>query len=63
MCHSTEQAKKRKKLRIVHLSGRWGAQQVPPLRSPEFLSRLVALANFMRLSLMKAAHVDLSGAA
>jgi hypothetical protein len=33
-------------------------KQVPPLRSPEFLSRLVALANFMRLSLMKAAHVD-----
>ncbi len=28
--------------------------------TPEFLSRLVALANFMRLSLMKAAHVDLS---
>jgi hypothetical protein len=38
-------------------------QQVPPLRSPEFLSRLVALANFMRLSLMKAAHVDLSDVA
>ncbi len=28
--------------------------------TPEFLSRLVALANFMQLSLMKAAHVDLS---
>ena len=38
-------------------------KQVPPLRSPEFLSRLVALANFMRLSLMKAAHVDLSDVA
>ena len=25
-------------------------------RTPDFLSRLVALANFMRLSLMKAAH-------
>jgi hypothetical protein len=37
--------------------------QIPPLRSPEFLSRLVALANFMRLSLMKAAHVDLSDVA
>ena len=35
-------------------------QQVPPLRSPEFLSRLVALANFMRSSLRKTAHVDLS---
>ena len=41
----------------------WGERQVPPLRSPEFLSRLVALANFMRLSLMKAAHVDLSDVA
>ncbi len=37
-----------------------GAQQIPPLRSPEFLLKLMALANFMRLSLMKAAHVDLS---
>ncbi len=34
--------------------------QISPLRYAEFLSRLVALANFMRLSLMKAAHVDLS---
>ena len=33
------------------------------LRFPEFLSRLVALADFMRLSLMKAAHVDLSDVA
>jgi hypothetical protein len=41
------------------LFGRWGAQQVPPLRSPEFLSRLVALADFMRSSLEKTAHVDL----
>ena len=38
-------------------------QQVPPLRYPEFLSRLMALANFMRLSLRKAAHVDLSDGA
>ncbi len=37
-----------------------GAPQIPPLRYPEFLSKLMALANFMRLSLMKAAHVDLS---
>ena len=37
-----------------------GAPQIPPLRSPEFLSRLVALANFMRSSLTKTAHVDLS---
>ena len=37
--------------------------QISPLRYPEFLSRLVALAVLMRLSLMKAAHVDLSGAA
>ena len=39
------------------------SQTVAPLRSPEFLSRLVALADFMRLSLMKAAHVDLSDVA
>jgi hypothetical protein len=31
--------------------------------SPDFLSRLVALANFMRLSLRKAAHAAISGAA
>ena len=40
----------------------WGkgkTKQVPPLRSPEFLSRLVALANFMRSSSEKTAHVDL----
>jgi hypothetical protein len=30
--------------------------QVPPLRYPGFLSNLVALANLMRLSLLKAAH-------
>jgi hypothetical protein len=30
--------------------------QVPPLRYSGFLSNLVALANFMRLSLPKAAH-------
>ena len=40
-----------------------GALQIPPLRSPEFLSRLVALANFMRSSLTKTAHVDLSDGA
>jgi hypothetical protein len=32
-------------------------------RTPDFLSRLVALANFMRLSLMKAAHAVVFGAA
>jgi hypothetical protein len=42
---------------------RLSTQQVPPLRSPAFLSRMVALANLMRLSLMKAAHVDLSDVA
>jgi len=31
--------------------------------SPDFLLNLVALANFMRLSLLKAAHVALSCAA
>ncbi len=38
-------------------------KQVPPLRYPEFLSRLVALAKFMRSSLTKTAHVDLSDVA
>ena len=38
-------------------------EQIPPLRYPEFTSRLAALANFMRVSLMKAAHVDLSDVA
>ena len=37
--------------------------QISPLRSPEFLLRLMALAGFMRLSLMKAALVDLSDVA
>jgi hypothetical protein len=32
-------------------------------RTPDFLSRLVALANFMRLSLMKAADAVVFGAA
>jgi len=29
---------------------------------PDFLTRSLALANFMRLSLMKAAHVGVGGA-
>jgi hypothetical protein len=33
-----------------------------PRRTPDFLSSLLALANFMRLSLMKAAHADIGGA-
>jgi hypothetical protein len=32
-------------------------------RTPDFLSRLVALSNSIRLSLMKAAHAVLSDAA
>ena len=36
--------------------------QISPLRSPDFLLNLVALVNFMRLSLTKAAHVVVSGA-
>jgi hypothetical protein len=36
--------------------------QIPPLRYPGFLSSLVALANFMRLSLKKAAHAAIVGA-
>ena len=40
-------------------------QQVPPLRyaPPDFLWNLLALANFMLLSLLKAAHAAMSGAA
>jgi hypothetical protein len=34
-----------------------------PSASPDFLLNLVALANFMRLSLLKGAHVALSCAA
>jgi hypothetical protein len=34
-----------------------------PSASPDFLSNLVALANFMRLSLWKGAHATLSCAA
>jgi hypothetical protein len=34
-----------------------------PSASPDFLLDLVALANFMRLSLLKGAHVALSSAA
>jgi hypothetical protein len=30
---------------------------------PDFLSNFLALANFMRLSLMKAAHANMVGAA
>ena len=38
-------------------------QQVPPLRfaPPDFLSRSVALASFMLLSVTKAAHAAVSG--
>ncbi len=39
-----------------------GARAVEGL-PPDFLSSLLALANFMRLSLLKAAHSDLFGAA
>ena len=39
------------------------ALQIPPLRSPDFLFNLVALMNFMCLSLRRGAHVDMSGAA
>jgi hypothetical protein len=44
---------------------RKGPQNCRSLRyaTPNFLLRLVALMSFMRLSLMKAAHVALSGAA
>jgi hypothetical protein len=37
---------------------RKGNSRSLPCAPPDFLLRLVALANFMRLSLRKAAHVD-----
>jgi hypothetical protein len=37
--------------------------QLSPLRTPDFLSKLVTLANIMRLLLKKGAHAALSGAA
>ena len=40
---------------------RTGAPRSPE-RTPDFLSSLLALANFMRLSLMKAAHAGVGGA-
>jgi hypothetical protein len=40
---------------------RTGARRSPQ-RTPDFLSSLLALVNFMRLSLMKAAHAGVGGA-
>jgi hypothetical protein len=37
--------------------------RIPGHHPPDFLSRLVALASFLRLSLRKAAHPGMSGAA
>jgi uncharacterized protein YqcC (DUF446 family) len=44
------------------LKKQWKQIVIVP-RIPDFLSRLVALSSCMRLSLKKAAHVVLSGAA
>jgi hypothetical protein len=41
----------------------WASETADPSASPDFLLKLVALANFMRLSLLKGAHVALSCAA
>jgi hypothetical protein len=41
--------------------GRTGALGSPQ-RTPDFLSNFLALANLMRLSLMKAAHAGVGGA-
>jgi len=46
----------------IRISCWLGELQIPPL-PPDFLSGLVALANFMRLSSMKAAYVVFGGAA
>ena len=40
----------------------WTGAPCSPQRTPDFLSSLLALANFMRLSLMKAAHAGIGGA-
>jgi hypothetical protein len=40
----------------------WTGAPCSPKRTPDFLSSLLALANFMRLSLMKAAHAAVGGA-
>jgi hypothetical protein len=41
----------------------WEGETADPSASPDFLLNLVALANFMRLSLLKGAHAALSSAA
>jgi hypothetical protein len=43
--------------------GRREEPQISPLRYPDFLQKLVAPANIMRLSLRKGAHATLSTAA
>jgi hypothetical protein len=40
----------------------WTGAPCSPKRTPDFLSSFLALANFMRLSLMKAAHAGVGGA-
>jgi hypothetical protein len=40
----------------------WTGAPGSPERTPDFLLSLLALANFMRLSLMKAAHAGVGGA-
>src|ERR1700691_4114618 len=40
----------------------WTGAPRSPQRTPDFLSSLLALAHFMRLSLLKAAHADVGGA-
>jgi hypothetical protein len=40
-----------------------GALQIPPLRSPDFLSGTVALMDPVRLSLRRAAYVAVAGIA
>jgi hypothetical protein len=42
--------------------GFWTGAPCSPQRTPDFLSTFLALANFMRLSLMKAAHAGVGGA-
>jgi HlyD family secretion protein len=51
----------RLKLCLKTKSEPWTGAPRSPRRTPDFLSRFMALANFMRLSLTKAAHADASG--
>jgi hypothetical protein len=47
---------------LINPSRNWTGAPRSPQRTPDFLSSMVALAHFMRLSLKKAAHAGVGGA-